>query len=125
MPYKPRIHKVKLPGRKDEAGRRLIHSTKAQRRAIEIRNSARWKRVSAGFRNSSEGCLCCDPFGDHGLRVVSTDDVHHIVPLVVDPSLAFVRSNWAPLCRTCHNRVEKMNQAGQRTQQFFPIGVGG
>ena len=74
----------------------------------KLRNCNRW-RALAKMVVSEQG-LCADPFGVHEARgeKVLTEEVHHIVPLELDESLAYTRSNLIGLCRSCHRRADVM-----------------
>ena len=50
--------------------------------------------------------MCADPFGLHPLPFPACE-AHHIIGLVARPDLAMCRGNLAPLCRTCHKRIER------------------
>ena len=65
--------------------------------------------------------FCCDPFGHHSEDgvVVMTEHVHHIEPLQARPDLACVEANCAPLCVTCHGKIEAMERRGEATQYLF------
>ena len=63
--------------------------------------------------------LCEDPLNRHGNRPETAIEVHHIIPLVRDPRLAFNRENCAALCQTCHAIIEKKERAGISTQYLF------
>lgn len=119
MPYKPKTHRRRLPGRRDDSSLRRLASTQAQLRAVQLRNTSRWQRLRARVYSSRP--ICFDPFGEHGSRVVPTEHVHHIIGLAIDPSLAFDESNLAPLCSACHHRIEQMERAGHPTQKFFEV----
>lgn len=73
-----------------------------------IYNTARWRSI----RDWAMGMmpLCPDPFGDHPDRVVPAAEVHHIVPLERDDSLAFDRDNVIPLCRRCHAKADALDR---------------
>jgi thymidylate synthase (FAD) len=47
----------------------------------------------------------CNRCGHYGGQL----DIHHIVPVSVDPSLDHVQSNWELLCRACHIEHHKEN----------------
>jgi len=104
------------------AKRNKLASDKRQRRdseAVAIRNSARWQKLRALVLR--EEPLCRDPYGEHALsgRHEPAAEVHHIVPLTVNPSFGYVRSNLAALCIDCHRRVDADNRAGKPTAHLF------
>ena len=73
--------------------------------ARNIRKTQRWQRLSSYIRKKYP--LCYNPFGD----CIATigDDVHHIIPIRRDPSLAYDKSNLVTLCRRCHSIVEQID----------------
>ena len=122
MPYKFKNHRRKLPGRKDESGRRFVASNDAQRAAIRIRNSYKWRRFRRRFLIQSPWCF--NPFGDHGEQLVEAREVHHIVGLVAAPDRAFDEANCTGLCSGCHHKIERLEQTGHPTQALFEISRG-
>jgi 5-methylcytosine-specific restriction endonuclease McrA len=110
MPHKKKMHRVSLPGKLD-ANKTQI--------ARQLRAKNRWARKSRTHRKNNP--LCCDPFGNHKeeQRVVVVKDVHHVVPVAKDPTLAFVSSNLRSLCRKCHNQITAMEKAGKPTEHLF------
>jgi len=59
---------------------------------------ADWKELSERYRKHHplcEDCLAND-------KTVPACEVHHIVPISVDPSLRLEWANLAALCNTCH-----------------------
>ena len=79
--------------------------------ADKIRSSGQWKRT----RNQAEQVMpnCCDPLGLHEGVTVPTDEIHHIVPIMANRSLAFDLNNLAGLCKRCHAAVEAKLRRGQ------------
>ena len=62
--------------------------------ANRIRSSGRWKRLRDSIIKCGLVCEFCSQ--------IKSEQVHHIVPLVEDPSLAFDRRNLSCLCEKCH-----------------------
>ncbi len=62
--------------------------------AERIRNSSRWKRTSRLYRQVHPVCELC--------RSRLSVDVHHKIPLHVDPKQAFHWRNLQALCAPCH-----------------------
>lgn len=87
--------------------------------AKNFRNSTRWKKFRDWFKNKYP--LCCDPFGTHKQfgHVQITEQIHHIVPLVEDMDLGLVESNCAPVCNSCHGKLEGMYRSGRTTKHLF------
>ncbi len=104
MPHKSESHSQQLRRR----GRRVTGRQYGEQRRhdpeIAVYKTQRWLHVRARVRR--EEPLCRDPYGHHEAdkRIVSTMEIDHIVPLRVDMSLAFVRSNLQGLCVLCHRR---------------------
>jgi 5-methylcytosine-specific restriction endonuclease McrA len=85
--------------------------------AARIRNSTQWQKVRSLHRSLEP--LCCDPFKDHEHRPAPNQASHHILPLVTHPQLAFDLANLAPLCTSCHAKVERMERNGLATAYLF------
>lgn len=64
-----------------------------------ITKTNRWKRLSEQTRKRDGGCVRCG--------TTQRLEVHHVVPVLVDPDLAFDPSNLITLCRACHAREER------------------
>ena len=71
-----------------------------------IHQSSAWKRLSARWLRSFP--LCADPFGWHKQdgRHEPSREVHHIVPLRVDPSKWADPDNLIAVCHKCHKRLD-------------------
>jgi 5-methylcytosine-specific restriction enzyme A len=85
--------------------------------ATRYHGSAQWKRIRT--LHKAQHPLCCDPFGDHGGYPAPNEQSHHIWPLATHPELASTMENLAPLCTTCHGKVERLERAGTATQHLF------
>lgn len=83
--------------------------------AKRIRSSARWTRVAA--RAKQQWPICCDPFNDGCKRPTAV--INHIVPLRVEPALAFHESNHAPLCSHCDALIGRIERSEQDTASLF------
>lgn len=107
MPNKPRSHESRLQDTR--WGKRKQEQYKRDRygNAQTIRATNRWKKLSAFKRKRSP--LCEDPFGYHKEdgRPTPVKDVHHIVPIEEEPSLAYSWSNLMSVCRDCHAKLDK------------------
>ena len=67
----------------------------------KIYNNRKWRRIRAlKFANSPlcEDCLLV------GVCSITTE-IHHIVPIDIDPTLAYVYHNLRALCVDCHHKV--------------------
>lgn len=85
-------------------------------KAAEIRSTGTWQRFRRRFRRRFP--VCCNPF-DLPSHLVQTDDIHHIRPVATNPDLAYHESNCAPLCRSCHARVEARERRRWSTRTLF------
>ena len=80
-------------------------------RKHEITYGWRWDCLSRRYRIDNPLCEDCDKNG----RVEPSREVHHIVPLSVDPSLKYELSNLVALCKGCHTlRHRNMNNSDNR-----------
>ena len=86
--------------------------------AARIRSGAHWRHTFQPWFKARHP-LCCDPFDDHRGRAEPTAQVHHVLPLVDRPDLAYDEANCRPLCTGCHAKVERMERAGQPTAKLF------
>ena len=75
--------------------KRIRYSTEAD----PIRSTNKWKKFSKMVRNEYPICQ------QEGCQRPS-QHVHHIVPIVENPELAFSYPNLVPLCIKHHNYVE-------------------
>ena len=85
----------------------------------QIRNTSRWRNLSAYIRSKQP--FCADPFNRHTATLA--DDVHHVIPIVKEPSLAYDKRNLVPLCRKCHAEVEAIESKYGETSFLFGAGV--
>lgn len=65
-------------------------------------NSARWVRATAQFKAEHPYCIN----HDQGVPTCTllTDVTDHRIPHGGDPALFWDRSNWQPMCFSCHSR---------------------
>ena len=95
MPMKPQTlaqKRGRVPSKEYDMRRRDTAGKK-------IRSSARWRKVRKMVLDMNPLCVVCDA---NGSKVVAVD-VDHIIPLALQPDLAFDTSNLQGLCRSCHN----------------------
>lgn len=78
-----------------------------------------WQALSIEYRRCNPLCEICLADG----RTEAVAEVHHIVPIAVDPSLRLEWSNLMSVCRECHELVERL-QAGIVNGEDRPIAVG-
>jgi 5-methylcytosine-specific restriction endonuclease McrA len=91
--------------------------TEGTARAVKIRSSSNWARVRAAYRSAFP--LCCDPLNAHRGFPEPSEHVHHVIPLVERPDLAFDWENLRSVCASCHLRIEGMERKGSKTSHLF------
>ena len=79
--------------------------------ADRIRSSSKWKEIRKQAFNVMP--YCSDPLGLHKGVTIATEEIHHIIPLMTNSSLAFDLNNLAGLCKKCHAAVEARLRRGQ------------
>ncbi len=47
-----------------------------------------------------------------------SQDMHHIIPIRIDPSLRMISSNWLAVCRYHHEELEKSELEGLKTKRW-------
>ena len=108
MPIKPLTHFQRMNRRAtyDYAYEQKRKSSPELHRAKVIRSSSQWKKVRRFFLRRNP--LCVDPFHVHKKmsEVVPAKEVHHMVALVNDVSVAFDPDNLMALCTGCHSKME-------------------
>lgn len=67
-------------------------------RSIRKSYGGSWSRLSATLRENNPLCQVCG--------VLPSEEVHHKIPVKVDPRLKLVPSNLLAVCRSCHERLE-------------------
>ena len=74
---------------------------------VRIRSSGRWQKLRRA--KQADNPLCEDPFHIHAraAATVPGTEIHHIIPIITRPDLAFSRANLMCLCSRCHNRIER------------------
>lgn len=116
MPRKVAAHDEKLKKRMEAIG---TVEPKHLIRARKYRSSSNWQKVRKSHALTEP--LCRDPFGTHALEKTSLPmaEVHHIYPLSTHFALRAYGPNLVSLCHKCHDRVEKMERHGKKTQYLF------
>ena len=61
-----------------------------------------WERLSTTVRTMRPLCERCQTLG----RVRAATEVHHVVPIRVDPSRRLDEANLMSVCRKCHEELE-------------------
>ena len=81
-----------------------------------IYHTGAWTRLRLQALNRDRWlCQYCLARG----RFTYASEVHHLVPVEADPTLALTLSNLVSLCRTCHEATKSRGK-GERT---LPEGV--
>lgn len=85
--------------------------------AAKIRSSQKWKCLRSWVLNRKP--LCVDPLSIHEVTSIKVaDHVHHVKGISSYPELAFKIHNLAPLCVTCHNRIEQKVRQGKEPETW-------
>ncbi len=78
------------------------------KRAVGIRNSARWQSIRAHMRRHNPVCEDC------GQR--ATEEVHHIEPLTECPERGFDKTNLLCVCECCHYGIHRKDTVDVRAR---------
>ena len=103
MPLKPPTHRPHGEGDRKAWDRAYDRKRLKDRRlafAKHVRSSARWRNLRAVKLMRNPLCEECERQGV--VRVAK--EVHHIIPIRVNPHLAYVESNLEALCVPCHRK---------------------
>ena len=82
--------------------------------ADRLRSSAAWQRLRAEVRRDEPVCQRC--------RREFSAEVHHVVPVDVDPGRSLDRANLRALCRACHEVEEREIARGRTTYRVDTAG---
>lgn len=85
-------------------------SLRKSTQANSIRNTYRWNKKSLEIRDRDKNlCRCClaDIYGTQYVYNYEQLEVHHIIPIEEDVSLAFVDDNLITLCIYHHKLADK------------------
>ena len=63
----------------------------------------RWEKLSKYYRRMHPICERCDDAG----RTTPSDHVHHVVPVLIDPSRKYDLANLVALCQACHTEIHR------------------
>lgn len=103
---------------------RLRGQTTQQSEVDRFRSSAAWRHRFVPYFVARHP-ICCDPFREHGADDPRpTQQVHHVIGLAEDMSLALDEDNCRPLCNGCHGRINRMERAREPTKHLFPPETG-
>ena len=65
-----------------------------------LRTSHRYRKLRRAYLDRNPLCARCQSEG----RTVAAEEIDHVVPVEVAPDLFWDQTNWAGLCRACHER---------------------
>jgi 5-methylcytosine-specific restriction protein A len=95
--------------RKREQQRRY----EASRPSAQARGyDTKWQREREAYLKANPTCRRCSESASH---------VDHIQAHRGDQKLFWSRSNWQPLCVTCHNRWKQREEKAVRTVRVFEV----
>lgn len=126
MPYSPPVHKPPGKSRAQRERERKAAYDKTRPSATQRGYDSKWRRESKQW-------LLIDPAKEDKPKNrkpcahcgVSSELVDHIVPHKGDMKLFWRRSNWQPLCTTCHSRKTAMEDSRfGRRHRTRPRGIG-
>ena len=83
--------------------RRKIYATKNTKRKQKIYQDKRWKKVRYRKFENNPVCEVCEQKG----ITSPTEEIHHIIPIDVDTSIAFKYDNLMSVCIKCHNKLHQ------------------
>lgn len=101
MPYAPPVHRP-------TTGTAPVHAP-PQREVVRHDDhgswysNRRWRAFRAWFLSRAPLCARC---AERGETTIATE-VHHVIPRLTRPDLAYSADNLEGLCKSCHSREEK------------------
>jgi len=84
-------------------GPRTCTDTIAKKARHKIYNNRRWRKIRALKFANDPLCEVCILEG----RVTTTEVIHHIIPIDIDPKLAYEYSNLMAICHECHGKIHQ------------------
>ena len=92
-------------------------NSEAQQLADRIRSGAAWQRCRAAFLRAHPLCRMCEDESKHtGEPIAAAVQVHHIIPVVRHPALAYDLDNLMPVCILHHARIEAKEKSCSRVK---------
>ncbi len=110
MPNKPPVHQPPGAGASRRATRLAAETTERYTEAHRFYNSQPWRRVRRVFLEDNPLCQDCE---EQRGKLVPSEEAHHVVERLEDPSRAFDPTNLRALCKPCHSAYSK-GRKGQR-----------
>ncbi len=92
---KPNTHKPLRAG--------TLHVPVNQAAIAAVYDSSRWQRLRRMHLAASPLCIRCLSLG----TTTAAQQVHHVIPLKTDLSLAYIDSNLQSTCYACHSIIER------------------
>lgn len=96
-----------------DGGRCDLHRKQAEQQRGSARQrgyDSKWEKAREGFLHKHPVCRHCQE-GTPSIFTPATV-VDHIVPHRGDKDLFWLRSNWQPLCKPCHDRKTATEDGG-------------
>ncbi len=69
---------------------------------------SKWQKARKGFLSKHPLCIKCQEQS----KVTPAEVVDHIIPHKGDKKLFWDRSNWQPLCNSCHSKKTRQQDMG-------------
>ncbi len=63
---------------------------------------SKWRKLSKLYRSENPFCEECLKSG----KLTGVEEVHHVIPIKVDPSQRLYWPNLMSVCRICHKEIE-------------------
>ena len=101
MPYAPPVHRP-------TTGTAPVHAP-PQREVVRENDhgswysNQRWRAFRSWYLSRGPLCVLCEEAG----RVSLASELHHVIPRLTRPDLAYSADNMMALCKSCHSRQEK------------------
>lgn len=103
MPRRPGTHSTSRTKTKTHQAPATVRENSAQRGY-----GYKWQQARAGFLKKHPLCVYCLKKD----KVTAATDVDHIIPHKGDMDLFWQRSNWQPLCGSCHSAKTAREDGG-------------
>lgn len=72
----------------------------------KVTYSSEWAKLSAQLKRKHP--LCLDPLALHPKQLKQSEEVHHSIPLKFAKELELEPSNLIPVCKDCHQALERL-----------------
>jgi 5-methylcytosine-specific restriction protein A len=81
-------------------------------------DSTAWRKCRKAYLGAHPLCVDCERKG----KLTPATEVHHVTPRKQDDELAFAWANFEGLCKSCHSRKTRRENAS--TDRHTPMGEG-